>query len=48
MNNHMRIALMEQDRKIKTIWTNSKKWGIHINNIKRKYGIEDIENKNIA
>ncbi len=47
-NNHMRISKMEQGRQIKTTWKNSKKWGLHINNMKEKYTIDNIENSNMS
>ena len=39
---------MEQGRHIKTTWKNSKKWGLHINNMKEKYTIVNIENSNMS
>ncbi len=36
INNHMRISKIEQGRQIKITWSNSKKWGIQINNVKEK------------
>ncbi len=39
---------MEQGRQIKTTWNNSKKWGLHINNMNEKYTIDNIENSNMS
>jgi len=48
INNHMRISNMDNGREIKAIWKNSKKCGKHIQNIKTKYNLENIETKNMS
>ena len=49
LNNHMRIHKMDQNRKIKQVWKNSKRWGQHIDKINKKYiNICDIETKKMS